>query len=155
MRTFVIGVGVVFFAAGCAATPPAPPSPRVGTPVSASFDKTWSAVIDVFAARNIPIKNMDKSSGFIATEEMSVPGSNARTQNPLADCGKTGIGTYWQPTNANYNVRVKPEGSGSSVQITVFWKSVLGSPAPTVNCTSTGKWESDAEAEIKARAEGR
>lgn len=157
VRDLVICAAILTVASGCAAVPPAAaPTPRTGLPVSAAFERTWSAVIDVFASRNIPIKTLDKSSGFIATEEMALPGNQGiRTPHPSADCGKSGIGGYWQPTNANYNIRVKPEAGRSSVQVSVFWKAVISPKIPTINCTSNGSWESDAEAEIKRRAESR
>ena len=33
-----------------------------------SYEATWNKIIEYFANRGIPIKNMDKSSGFISTE---------------------------------------------------------------------------------------
>jgi hypothetical protein len=99
---------------------------------------------------------MDKSSGFIATEEMSVPtggGAAAKVQAKYADCGANVAGIRWQSTNANYNICVKELGRASNVQVTVFWKSVTGRNSDTINCTSAGVWETATEAEIKRIAE--
>ena len=90
-----------------AAVRPAPPTPRTGTPVNASLAKTWDAVIDVFANKNIPIKTLDRSSGFIVTEEMRMPDKSQGYPSPVADCGTTNAGLYWHPTHANYNIRVR------------------------------------------------
>src|SRR5438132_5697412 len=69
-------------ALGCVYPPSTTATPRSPTYVAASFAKTWDAVIDVFAERNIPLRTLDRSSGFAATDELGADGS-AR----WADCG--------------------------------------------------------------------
>lgn len=136
----------------CAPVPPAPPAPHSAMEVAAPLAKTWDAVIDVFAAKNIPIKNMDRSSGFISTEEMSVP--LVAGGSPYADCGKK-MGIVQPPTHANYNIRVKGDTVRSSVQVSVFWKDVNPAARISSACSSKGVWETEAESEIKTRAEAR
>jgi hypothetical protein len=145
---------ILSIAVGCAPTPPAAPAPRIATAVAAPLTKTWDAVIDVFASRNIPIKNIDRSSGYISTDDLAVPlVAEAKT---YADCGHSLFGAR-PPTNANYNVRVKGDSAQSTVQVTVLWKEVYPAQlgGKTDQCTTKGAWESAAEAEIKARAEAR
>lgn len=107
--------------------------------------------MDVFATKNIPIKTMDRSSGFIATEEMTSGMTTSRTPQTYADCGRAAVGTYPAPTHANYNIRVKGDSTRSTVLVSVFWKQVGGA----FHCTSRGVWEADTESEIKTRAESK
>ncbi len=138
----------------CVPTPPATPAPRSATPVAASFAKTWDAVIDIFAAKNIPIATLDRSSGFIATTQLSVPNSS---ESPYADCGSF-MSKAYTPTVATYNVRVKEEGPAANVLVTVKWQRVGRTMAGTTgvaDCSTRGTWETETEGAIKTRAEGR
>ncbi|MGH9897071.1 MAG: hypothetical protein ACREA0_34765, partial [bacterium] len=64
--------GALVASIGCGYQPPAPPMPRDATEVTASFGRTWDAVIDEFADRNIPIRTIERASGLIATELLSI-----------------------------------------------------------------------------------
>src|SRR5919202_1864412 len=88
--------------ASCATVmPPAPPVPRAApTEVAASFGKTWDAVIDELTSRNIPIKTVDRSSGLIATDPLTV----ASDIGDVADCGSDILAIKLVPTDATYNV---------------------------------------------------
>src|SRR5690242_4566928 len=108
MRRSVVALVLL---AACQMTPPAPPAPRSGMEVSASFGKTWSAVIDVFAERNIPIKTIDRASGLVVAEPQGVP---TRTDG-LADCG-TIIGRPIYPDHATWNVLVRGDSARSTVK---------------------------------------
>jgi hypothetical protein len=141
-------------AGACTPVPPAPPEPREATPVGASFGRTWDAVIDVFAARNIPIKTIERVSGLIATDPMAVarPGGG---QSPYADCGKV-MGLAIPPDRATYNVLVRGDSSQSTVKVTVRWTQGGTPDDPRlIECSTKGVWESEAEQAVKARAEGR
>jgi hypothetical protein len=157
MKNYCFILVVLSSTACAAAISPAPPSPRSAVPVSAPFAKTWDAVIDVFAAKNIPIKNMDRSSGFIATEEMNSGLKLVDNKpQPYADCGTNAMKMYEGPTNANYNIRVKGDERSSNVLVTVFWKQVTGSKyGKDVTCVSRGTWEAATETEIKSKAESK
>lgn len=143
----------------CAMRPPGPPVPHSAMPVDASFGKTWDAVIDVFAFQNIPIRTLERASGFVAAEVSSVELFPQGKTHPWADCGRMARGIkggftnpIWiQPATAFYNVRVKGDSMRSNVQVTVNWRS----PAATSgNCSTKGVWESATEENIKSRAEG-
>lgn len=112
-------------------------------------------MIDVMAAKNIPIKTLDKSSGLLVAEVANVPIPVGGKPSPWADCGKS-LGHYLSPNRADYNFRVKPASGGSTVQATVRWENVLSTAtlgSRAVECTTKGVWESEAEADIKQRAE--
>ena len=55
---------------GCTPPPIAPPLQAAG--INAGFDKTWNAVVDILAERNIPVKTMDRASGFVSAELATV-----------------------------------------------------------------------------------
>ncbi len=135
---------------------PGPPVPHSPMQVNAPLEKTWDAVIDVFASKNIPVKTLDHSSGFIVAEEMRVPPPEKRGEaSAYADCGSYNRIPLF-PTRANYNIRVKGDSTRSSVQVTVFWKNVYDlNTGATTDCSTSGVWETDAETEIKKRAEQR
>lgn len=144
---------ILFVILACMRTiPPAPPVPRDAMNVAAPFDRTWSAVIDVFAAKNIPIRTLDRSSGFIATDRLSVgSGTLGREPHPYADCGSAQLLGYYPPTDATYNIRVKGAASSSTVQVNVLWVSTI--PPSSPQCSTKGVWETELESAIKARAE--
>lgn len=144
--------------AGCIqSVPPAAPSAHQATAVAASFGRTWDAVIDDFAANNIPIRTVERASGFISAEPVRVPlttrNGYARTPDPNADCGSTTILGYAQPTEATYNVLVRGDSAAATVRATVRWRRAPGGEAPTVDCTTRGAWEQAFEATVKRRAE--
>src|SRR5712691_3823983 len=106
-------------------TPPEPPSPRDATQVDASMGRTWDAVIDLFAARTIPIRTIERVSGIIVTERLSVGREDGLA---WADCGKeSGFGhsaVRISPNYGTYNVLVRGDSMHSSVKTTVRWVHV-------------------------------
>jgi hypothetical protein len=146
-------VGLLVFAVlacacGGSTPPPAPaaPAPREATEVAATMGRTWDAVIDMFAARNIPIRTIERASGIIATDELSVGSEGER----WAVCGE-GNGATLAPNLAIYNVLVRGDSASSRVMATVRW--TLGSATSDIECTSTRIWERELERAVKARAE--
>jgi hypothetical protein len=138
---------LVLLAACGSYRPPAPPSPRDATEVAASVGRTWDAVIDLFAARNIPIRTIERSSGIIATEPLIV-GPEGRD---WADCGTEQSGRL-RPNTAIYNVLVRGDSGSATVRATVRWSRILA-PGQGVQCSTTDVWERSLESGVKARAE--
>jgi hypothetical protein len=122
--------------------------PRTAQPVQASVARTWEAVIDVFADRNIPIKTMDRASGFIATEG-SVGSAMADSS---ADCGSY-VGVHFRADHADYNVVVRGDSSVSTVKVTATWVRHDEGSHSASECPTRGYFESMVEANIKTRAE--
>jgi len=132
----------------CAPTPPTTvATPRVGTTVQASFGRTWNAVIDQFADRNIPIRTIDRSSGLIATDMLGM-GVGDSLASTWADCGADMVGSQLPPGHATYNVLVRGDSTSTLVKVTVRWNLLLGG-----ECVTHGVWEQDFENAVKAKAE--
>lgn len=149
MRLSLLAFGLVLLAA-CRPTPPAAPAPRYGTPVNASFGRTWDATIDAFAERGISIETLDRSSGLIVPAGHSyVRGKDIQDALRYADCGKTGWGNVILPFSVKYNVVVRGDSTRSNVVVRAFYRAIEGDA-----CSSKGLFESEAEANIKDKAEG-
>ncbi len=125
-----IVLAVVLGLLGCVSY--VPPQAKTAEPlpaasVRASFDRTWTAVIDFFADNAIPVKTIDRASGYIAAERIGA-GNNAK----WADCGKvTGAllseregGGPVAPQQAVFNVRVRGDSVASTVQVVVRWTAI-------------------------------
>jgi hypothetical protein len=164
-----IGAGLIV---GCVTYDPpraSPPAPLPAQHVRASADRTWGAVIDFFADNFIPVKTIDRPSGYIAAELIGA-GNNAA----WADCGTLagplmtpkGGGGPVAPQQALFNVRVRGDSATSTVQIVVRWTAVaaaqvvssgVGSRPSNAEgqtvCVTTNVWERNAMSEIARRAE--
>ena len=150
MRLSSLAFGHVLPAA-CRPPPPAAPAPRYGTPVFASFGRTWDATIDAFAERGISIETLDRSSGLIVPAGRSyAPGQDIQDALRYADCGKTGMGNVILPFSVKYNVVVRGDSARSNVVVRAFYRDADGR-----SCSSMGRFESEAEANIKQKAEMR
>lgn len=152
--------------------PPPGPTPRQATAVPAPFARTWDAVISHFAASSIPIKVIDRSSGLIVTEVMSVGPRDAADwswcawesdywhKKALARAGQEPkVNESWVPVGADqasYNVLVKGDSTASSVRVTVRWTYVdIFEPRERqqrVECQSRDVYERDLEKLISERA---
>jgi hypothetical protein len=110
----------------------------------ASTGYTWDAVIEVFAARNIPIRTIERVSGLIVTDNLNV-GPEGKE---WANCGSAGLG----PSHGTYNVLVRGDSIRSMVKATVRW-SLYVSQAADTECSTTHEWERRFEDQIKQLAE--
>jgi hypothetical protein len=141
--------------------PPTPATPRDGTGVIASFGRTWDAVIDEFAAKNIPIRTLERASGFIATEALGVAPDfgtyRRRLRDTRADCGYNSGSTSLPitPTHATYNIVVRGDSGRSLVRVTVKWMRIVTGPGASLTCETSGTWETALEDGIRERAEAR
>jgi len=141
---------------GCTPQPPAAPAPHTAMSVNASFGRTWDALIDDFAGNNIPIKTIDRTSGLIATDKLSV----AASLTDAADCGTNWDHTPALPTDVEYNALVRGDSSHSTIRVTARWtrtgqSRVLGDKTRvTEECSTRATWETSLEDQIKKSAEG-
>jgi hypothetical protein len=157
--------GILFLLISCTSyRPPPSPEPREATHVNASVGRTWDAVVNQFAARSIPVRTIERASGLIVTEQLSVGREGYR----WADCGQSGGGgsdnqkpplpVSWSdpavnspenlgPTHATYNVLVRGDSLESIVKATVRW--IRNSK----ECATNHSWERTLELEVKQNAE--
>jgi hypothetical protein len=139
---------VVAICASCVTyTPPPPPTPREATQVNASFGQTWDAVIDEFADRNIPIRTIERASGLVATEQLTVSDNTAGD----ADCGHFGTYPPRPPTHAIYNVLVRGDSAKATVKVTMRWMHVA--EKASLECSTRHRWEKAFEDTARRRAE--
>lgn len=151
-RFAAVVVSIASALTACHMVPPAPLVPRPSTPVAASQSKTWDIVIALFAERNLPIKNMDRASGFIATDPLGVE----YTKHAGIDCGENVLHAPYYPRLASYSVFVGGDSSSSTVKAAVHWTSQTEDKQKLLlECTTQGQWEAAFEQDVKARAEGR
>ena len=68
MKKFLFLSFLVLLLVACSVYHPKIYTPRNVFAVDASFDKTWSSVVETCAEMNIPVKQMQKDSGFIEVE---------------------------------------------------------------------------------------
>lgn len=109
-----------------------------------SFEKTWDKLVDVFAQKGLAIKIIDKSSGLIISTNSEMPAtpedSKGNPKNPSAfivvpsvksngqikPISGSNQGAYpakskitYNPVYGEWNVRVKPDGSGSTINVNI------------------------------------
>lgn len=138
--------------------PPTPAPERAPVPIKASFDATWNAVVEVFAAEHIPIQTLDKPSGLIVVTPDTV---DSKSADRWASCGaiKHGIepAMVIHATDVDYNIVVRAAGAGSTIRFNVRWTShneADPNRPDYVLCTTTNAWEIELEQKIRALAEG-
>lgn len=153
MWRIVAATTLVVTAVACARPTPAPIPVLSATPVHASFARTWSAVIDILSERNIPVKTMDRSSGFVAAEMSGVPAGTIGAftlgcggfWDTIANGGKATEGV------ARYNIRVIGDSTESTVKVTARFTEFVGGTAK--DCASKGTFEIPFQNAVKERAE--
>lgn len=151
-RFAAVVVSIVSALTACHMVPPAPIAPRAATPVAASQSKTWDIVIALFAERNLPIKNMDRASGFIATDPLGVD----YAKHTGVDCGANVLHAPYYPRLASYSVFVGGDSRSSTVKAAVHWTSQTEDKQKLqIECTTQGQWETAFEQDVKTGAEGR
>jgi hypothetical protein len=129
-----------------ACTPPVAVAPNPASPISAGFSKTWNAVIDVLAEDNVPVKTLDRSSGFVVAELATMSLDDLKK---FTSCGgmmdmlvhSEGFGV------ANYNILVRGDSTASTVKVTARFTHGDGV------CQSTNVFESGFQSAVKSRAE--
>ncbi|MFH1051550.1 MAG: hypothetical protein V1779_11560 [bacterium] len=88
--------------------------------INKPFDEVWILLIEWFAKTGIPIKNMDKSSGFIATE------SKLKSDYSHCDCGQISSMSSIDNISGKFNVLVKKISDNStSVVIYTFFQATI------------------------------
>ena len=169
MRQSIVSF-VVLAVTGCGPSGPSPaPAPVERAPmlVRAPFDRTWDATLDRLAEHGLPVRMIDRTSGFIATNVVRIAPPKAEpparasvvrwtppdTTSPKADCTQPD-GTTYDLTFASYSVRVHVDSAGSRVQVFATFSGARNETSMAKRpCRSLGVFETNLERAIKAKAE--
>lgn len=137
-RTLLVALAL----AACSPPPPVTrPIPQ--TDVGASFDRTWTALIDFLTASQIPIASTDKASGLATTGAFSIDKWDVQTRLGVAKCG--GMAS---PSSASMTFLVRGDGARSSVRADARFANSTGG-----ECTTTYALERSWEGEVQKKAE--
>lgn len=136
-------------AAAASATAPGKHNVKTSTTVAHGFDATWNAVIDVFSDRGWDIANMEKASGLITSDWMSL----RRDDMAAVDCGSEGINAV-MATQVRFNVRVKGNDKTSTVAVNTKFRQErrFDNTTHVVDCVSTGVIEAIIQRDVRIGA---
>lgn len=148
MRILLIVVASVMLSGCYTVVQPALGTPIPEQPVRASFAKTWDAVIDYFAEKNITIETIERASGIVVAAPGRIGSEEFGTK--LADCGSY-ANMRFAPSRVAYNVRVKGDSSRSSIRVNA--RFITAEPRIVYDCASRGTLEETIVQTVKARAE--
>lgn len=117
--------------AGCA-TMPATYTVSNSRTYNQEYDAVWEKIVQFFASRNIPIKNIAKDSGVIYAENTSFDAS-------YADCGTGGLMVPFAH-RASINVFVTRSGEKPTVSVNTQFEEMrrFDANTQTVRCNSKG-----------------
>lgn len=116
--------------------------------INKPYDQVWSSLVSYIGENNIPIKLMEKESGYISTEHNLFANSNTN----FCDCGyfKNPDDEFYvfKKYGATMNINIvvkKVEDSKTKVTCNILFKgqpkSVVGVKDYTEQCFSTGVFE--------------
>jgi uncharacterized lipoprotein len=149
MKPTVSALLLVILTSGCATAPVQRHFDRTTHLQDVEFDQAWNAIIDLFGERNWTIANMERASGFINSDWMTVP-----PNSDYLDCGSPGMMVDSQH-QGRFNVIVRDEpGRPVGVTINSTWRASrrLGSNPPSiVECFSTGVLERQLHRQLSER----
>jgi hypothetical protein len=146
-----------------------------------SFEKVWDNLIDLFAQKGLSIRIIDKSSGLIISQKSLLSASmedkngqvidrdayivvpSTKVNGRIIPVTGTKSGAYATskaikaiPVYGDWNVRVKPNGSGSTINVNitdVIYESISGAsiktPIALSGYKSTGVFEKELSELIK------
>jgi hypothetical protein len=150
VRVGVVLASVVFAAAS--ATAPKPKGSykfERSRTVKTSVDAAWTALIDTFADRDWAIDKLDKASGIITTDWMSLTSGQA---DEFADCGSAPLATTRSQVRFNVTVREVPTGAAVVVNTTFRQLRQVSDASGVIDCTSKGVVETIIHESVAARA---
>ncbi|MHC1726540.1 MAG: hypothetical protein AB9866_11100 [Syntrophobacteraceae bacterium] len=139
---------IPFFIFGCVPAPPAHYSIEPSKTYHAGFDDVWSAIIEVFAEKNISIKSLEKQSGIIAADDsrIAVTPAFGKTETEFCDCGDPGAFLHFSEVRVRFNVFVRILGPNEcSVRINSSFEAMKRYGYDVVGwdpCVSKGTLES-------------
>lgn len=143
MRTLLACCLALFL--GCASAPTAhdfDPSLTLESPE----DEVWDAAIDAMGELNLSINEMERTSGFIATDWAQAP-------EEYMDCGDAGIADHVN-RQGKFNIVVREQGDESTtltVNSSFRAMRVFGDNRSQIQCESTGALEARMHRTVRTR----
>lgn len=153
---------LIFLIQSCATTKQVVPEPVVQVIekeriIAKPFEAVWQSLIELLATYNMPIKNLDKSSGFIATEYKAISGDVLLIYVNCVGANSTFMGKVELVNHGgNLNVLLKRISDDSTkVRVNTFYscskntykhKNLISmeyvlQSSTRIDCTSTGNLE--------------
>lgn len=119
--------------------------------VQSSYDKTWSATVQLFAEHGWPISTLEKDSGIIVSDWVRL---NAAEAAEFADSGNSGL-AYVRSREAKFNVFIQDAGSSPSLTVNTSFREQRSFDTQVwyQECTSLGVLEAKVYGEIVSRVE--
>src|SRR5450759_3554253 len=150
MRSVHLLSGLVMAVSLAACTPhvtaPTPEAAPTSTTIAAGFNQTWNGVIDVLSEENVPVKTLDRSSGFVVAEVSTM---DVSTLDRLTHCG--GFMEWMAHSEkfgvAHYNILVRGDSTTSTVKVTAHFTH------GSTTCPTRNVFESGFQAAVKTHAE--
>ena len=114
--------------------------------VPSSFDKTWSATVQLFAEHGWPIDTLEKDSGIIVSDWIQLNGSESAA---FVDSGNAGL-AYVRSREAKFNVFIQNEGANPSLTVNTNFREqwTFDQQVWYQECTSLGVLEARLHEEI-------
>lgn len=154
----VAAMVVASAASGCEPPRPAAPSKPIETEivVDAPLDPVWDATVEWFATRGLPIKNIDKTSGLLATEHVMPTSLVATVMHCNAPAPKPNGKVELVEHRTHFNVLLRAQGprqtkvtvnaffdclANSYESVGLFGADVRLDSSVRQKCTSTGTLE--------------
>ena len=110
-----------------------------------SFDNVWSALIKTLSEENYPIKAIEKDSGVVTSDWMSLPRTTTKAFKRLAMTPDNSIFVYWATARCTVSLYVS-EISQTSTRVRINLHAEAYEDYPSRQwrqCYSTGKKESE------------
>lgn len=132
--------------AGCVTAPKVHQFEKTWT-LECDFNEAWAATVQLFAEKNWPIANLEKASGLISSDWVSV-----NLGDGMADCGSAGLAIAHQ-AQGKFNVFLRDTSSGPSVTVNTSFRQLrsFDNTQWYQDCTSTGVLEATVFLAIEER----
>ena len=145
-------IGASFAALASATAPKPPPAGQVKRTqeIAGTFDSVWNGLIDLFGERDWKIDKVEKASGIITTDWMSLSDTDAAT---FADCGSAPLAS--STTTIRFNVVVRDSGGGTTtIVVNPTFRQIrrFDNQVGTIDCFSKGVVEQLVQTEVARRS---
>jgi hypothetical protein len=145
-RRAAVVVAAIVGLVSCSGLPVLPLSPPpYRAEVTASYDRTWIALVRALAHENLPLRAIARDSGVIASDDVITP------IGLYADCGRIGDNRIEGEALVAFTVFVERDRDATKVQINSKMRSHAARrgpngklrPTPVYQCASTGRFEAN------------